>query len=252
MDAQDVSAPVVGRKEEDYTGSICLLVRERDKRRHAKLEVLIDADRLADAAPLDWVIWRTKKRSRKKYIVCLSPMPGMKGWILSLHRFLTDPPEELVVDHKSRKTCDNRGQNLRPCTPSQNGYNRGGNSKHSKYKGVKRLPGRRPWGKWQAFVSIDGRRHYIGTFREERHAAYAYNVFAQESHGEFAYLNDVTLTPDEVRRADAVIEQMAAERARKAYWSRYADRHYEPPLSRGKPILFALDFLDDPELRGDV
>jgi hypothetical protein len=117
-----VSMPFV-RPPEDYTDSVCLLVKEKDcEHHHLALEVLIDADRLSEVTQLDWVIWTHEKKTHP-YPICISPMRGMDSWILALHRFLMDPSGELVVDHKNHLIFDNREQNLRVCTDQQNKWN---------------------------------------------------------------------------------------------------------------------------------
>lgn len=48
-----------------------------------------------------------------------------KGKIkITLHRFLMNPPDDLVVDHKNHNKADNRRSNLRVCTTQQNCMNR--------------------------------------------------------------------------------------------------------------------------------
>src|SRR6185312_1732751 len=201
--------PAPDQRNEDYTGAVCLLVHETDRKCHAKTQVLIDADRLSDVAPYDWVIWRRKKFCRKWYVVCLSPMPGLKGWILPLHRFLADPEEDLLVDHKNRVRSDYRGRNLRVCTPQQNSWNTTparGNS--SRFKGVQRNKSPSKHARWVAAIKPNGIRQLIGTFSREEYAAYAYNVFAARHFGEFAFLNDVSLDEGEIAHVMRVIERM--------------------------------------------
>jgi hypothetical protein len=43
---------------------------------------------------------------------------------LKLHRYLTDCPRDKIIDHINRDTLDNRKQNLRICTISDNNRNR--------------------------------------------------------------------------------------------------------------------------------
>lgn len=90
------------------------------------------------------------------------------------------------VDHKNRDGLDNRRFNLRKATNSQNVSNtpkrRGVYA--SEYKGVTRRQGR-----WQALVTKDYQRYYLGLFDSEGEAARAYDAAAQELHGAFASLN---------------------------------------------------------------
>ena len=85
------------------------------------------------------------------------------------------------LDHINRVRDDNRIQNLRVCTHSQNL----GNSRPRvhRYKGVtfcKRT------GKWRA--QLNG---HLGRFDTIEEAALAYNAAAVDHYGEFANLNQV-------------------------------------------------------------
>lgn len=99
-----------------------------------------------------------------------------------MHRLILNAPEGLVVDHINRNALDNRRNNLRLCTRSQNCMNSMPHGGMSQYKGV-------TWNKssqrWQA--ACQGK--YIGMYDYEELAAQAYNVKAKELFGEFARLN---------------------------------------------------------------
>ena len=89
------------------------------------------------------------------------------------------------LDHKNRNPLDDRIENLRECTHSQNQANR---SKHSTntsgYKGVS-------WNKqramWMAMISINSKNKNLGYFATPKRAHEAYMKAAQERWGEFAY-----------------------------------------------------------------
>lgn len=100
-----------------------------------------------------------------------------------MHRLITNCPPGLVVDHKNRRTLDNRRPNLRLATSSFNNVNRDGDSL-SGYRGVTR-EGRR----WRARISIDGEDVHIGMYATAEEAAAAYDRMASQVYGEFAWLN---------------------------------------------------------------
>ncbi|MFE7820556.1 HNH endonuclease [Priestia megaterium] len=97
--------------------------------------------------------------------------------------------EGLRLDHINRNPLDNRKQNLRYATVSQNNINVGIRADNSSgYKGVQWYKPRR---KWLASVSCQGKKIHIGYYENKLDAAKAYNTKVLELFGEFAYLNDV-------------------------------------------------------------
>jgi len=83
---------------------------------------------------------------------------------------------------------DNRGANLRAATRSQNMYHRRKSSgaKQSKYKGIHWKKRNR---KWEAMITFQKKKIYLGYFRSEVDAAKAYDRAARKYHGEFASPN---------------------------------------------------------------
>jgi hypothetical protein len=94
------------------------------------------------------------------------------------------------LDHINGDKRDNRIENLRPTTDSQNHANVG-ISKNSKtgYKGVRWIPARK---KYAAFIYSGKLSVYIGIFETPEEAAKAYNEAAKEWFGDFARLNEVS------------------------------------------------------------
>ncbi len=89
----------------------------------------------------------------------------------------------LHLDHINRDRLDNRLDNLRLVTPSQNAANRSLRSDStSRYKGVTLM---RATGRWRVCV----RSKYIATFSDKIEAAKAYDEVATKEFGEFAALN---------------------------------------------------------------
>jgi hypothetical protein len=113
-----------------------------------------------------------------------TPYVSSSAGIMS--RLITDCPKGLLVDHKNHNTLDNRRENLRICTRAQNMWNRKKTCGVSKYKGVCRRVGKKPW---VAQVNLDNKKVYFAIFDTEREAAIAYNEKAKEFFGEFACLN---------------------------------------------------------------
>ena len=92
------------------------------------------------------------------------------------------------LDHINRIKTDNRIENLREATASDNAANCESKGRTSKYVGVSLDRGR---GTWIAQIMKGGRNQYIGRYQSEEDAALAYNRAATKIHGEFAALNQI-------------------------------------------------------------
>lgn len=104
-----------------------------------------------------------------------------------MHRQIMGFPKKMHVDHKNHNTLDNRRDNLRVCTNSQNHQNRLSHKNSiSKYKGVCWLKTQK---KWVAGIELNGRKTHLGCFTDETEAAKAYDEAAKKLFGEFAHLN---------------------------------------------------------------
>jgi hypothetical protein len=107
-----------------------------------------------------------------------------------LHREIMGNPKGMV-DHKSGDPSDNRRENLRASTNSQNQMNSRGKPHSSIYKNVY-------WNKkqkkWKAQIRVDGQDFFIGYFAKERHAALAADLNLPILHGEHARLNFASAT----------------------------------------------------------
>ena len=117
-----------------------------------------------------------------------------KQWkLFKMHRFILNAPKEMQVDHINHDGLDNRRENLRLCTPSQNSANRRARKNGtSKFRGVSWHKVDR---KWMVALAKEGRIEYVGRFENEIEAAKAYNTKAIELHGAFAHLNIIETHP---------------------------------------------------------
>ena len=94
------------------------------------------------------------------------------------------------TDHINGNGLDNRKENLRICTVTENNRNRPIRRQNSSgYKGVcfshcKSKP-------WAARITVNYKDIKIGYFLTKELAALAYNEAARKYHGEFAHLNKV-------------------------------------------------------------
>jgi hypothetical protein len=107
----------------------------------------------------------------------------INGKRTKLHRFILgiDDPN-IHVDHINRATTDNRKENLRICTHSQNMCNRKLNTNNKTgVKGVHQLPN----GHYRVRVGANGTRYEVGVFVTLEEAKRERENFAREKHGEF-------------------------------------------------------------------
>jgi hypothetical protein len=109
---------------------------------------------------------------------------------IGMHRMVINCPDGYIVDHINHNGLDNRKENLRIVTKSQNSMNTQKNKKNKYgYKGVA-LIGKRNRNKPYAGQLRYGKtRYYLGTFSTPEEAARAYDKKAKELFGEFACLN---------------------------------------------------------------
>lgn len=115
---------------------------------------------------------------------------GKKSAAPRMHRIILPGIEtSLHIDHINGNRLDNRKENLRVATCSQNVMNRGKQANNTRgYKGVIYDKSR---GKWRAEITANKKSHYLGRFDTAEEAALAYNEAAKELHGEFAYFNEL-------------------------------------------------------------
>ena len=92
-------------------------------------------------------------------------------------------PIGMVIDHINGDGIDNRLDNLRICTPTQNRRNRRMNTNNKlQFKGVTRNKAR-----FKANIDHDGVRYHLGTFDTPEIAHAAYCDAANRLHKEFAH-----------------------------------------------------------------
>jgi len=90
-------------------------------------------------------------------------LPGGAVVRVQLHRWITDCPENIQVDHFNNDTLNNRRKNLRLTTSAQNNQNRAGAQRNSK-SGIRGVywDGKRE--AWRAVITLNYRHKHIGRF----------------------------------------------------------------------------------------
>lgn len=155
-----------------------------ESKKYGNKEVTIDAE---DWGKVKKYRWYPHTERKTFYIIAKDYDNNI---MLKLHRVILNlNNSEIQADHKNHDTADNRKENLRVCTASENLKNRGKQRNNtSGYKGVY-------WSKknkkWISFINFNKKMKYLGSFDSIDKAAISYNIAAIEHHGEFAKLNNI-------------------------------------------------------------
>lgn len=139
-------------------------------------------------------VWRVSKSKRVKVGSVAGTLQN-KGYIhikingrkYLAHRlaflYMTGTFPEHQIDHQNGIRADNRWNNLREATNSDNQRNSGKQANNtSGYKGV---AWNKQAGKWYAQCGVNGKDYHIGSFTTANEAHAAYCAFAAKYHGEF-------------------------------------------------------------------
>ncbi len=93
------------------------------------------------------------------------------------------------IDHINNTKNDNRIENLREATNTQNQtYKNKREGTSSKFKGVS---WNKKFQKWRVRITINGKQKYLGLFNNETEAGKSYNEEAIKHFGEFALINKI-------------------------------------------------------------
>lgn len=155
-----------------------LSIRNTDK------YALVDDDVFETLSKYKWYLRNGKYAVRHTY--------GKNNKMVLLHREIMKIDNDLQIDHINGDGLDNRKVNLRACSVSENGFNRG-KAKHntSGFKGVFRNKRKKKGESWLAQITIKKQQIYLGFFNRKEDAAKAYNMAALKYQGSFAQLNKV-------------------------------------------------------------
>ena len=87
-------------------------------KRYGEVKYLIDAE---DVKRISLYKWSVAKRHHGIYAYCNEKYAIIEERLL--HRFIANCPKEKVIDHINHDTLDNRKENLRICTYTENNQN---------------------------------------------------------------------------------------------------------------------------------
>ncbi len=131
--------------------------------------------------------WYEKVAPYTSYAVSSHRKDGVKI-LLYLHRFVMRAPRGTMVDHIDGNGLMCCKYNLRFATSSENHRNQRKRRGLYRYKGVRLLRGR-----WEAYITVNHKTRFIGSFDTDIEAALAYNREALREFGEFAFINEISM-----------------------------------------------------------
>jgi len=143
---------------------------------------LVDDEDFEVLSKYKWC-YHKKKTDYTGYAVRSVRISRNKIETITLHSCVLNIPIGMVVDHINRDGLDNRKENLRIATVSQNAFNRKlSKNNKSGYKGVSWNKGSK---KWQVFIIEGGKNRNLGSYDKVEDAAKVYNDFSIQLHKEF-------------------------------------------------------------------
>ena len=126
---------------------------------------------------------------------------GQKGYVsgdnhgkrVQLHRFVTECPSNLKVDHVGgeKTRCDNRKSNLRISTDAQNDMNK--KIAKNNTSGVTGVGWNKQAQKWTAKIGVNGKRIFLGYYTNFDDAVNARKKAEEKYFGEWSYDNSQKL-----------------------------------------------------------
>jgi hypothetical protein len=156
-----------------------------DSKKHGRHNVLIDFVDFEKINHYTWYLDLVKSDNKLRVRSCLNGK--LKSAIL-LHRFILNAKKGEIVDHINMNPLDNRRENLRIVTKSQNMQNRKKQSNNtSGHKGVS-------WSKkdkkWRATIRSENGWKFLGNFEKIEDAILARNDATKNLHKEYGRIDD--------------------------------------------------------------
>lgn len=133
--------------------------------------------------------WRILKSGKNiTYAVRNLREKGKNVKTISMHMQIMQTPKGMVTDHIDQVGLNNQKKNLRICTKSENGMNRGANKNNQ--TGTKGVYFRKDTKKWFSRIMLHRKDFYLGNFETKEEAEMAYKIGSVLYHGEFSKYAD--------------------------------------------------------------
>lgn len=136
-----------------------------DSLKYGRFETLVSTRHLEKLMSYP-AVWTVIYNPHMKQFYC-KWFPNKKSNTKSvfLHRFITDAPKGMVVDHINHDTLDNRDENLRIISHCENLQNRKGAQSDSR-TGIRGVGWLKSKNRWRARIKINGKSIFIGSFSD--------------------------------------------------------------------------------------
>lgn len=155
---------------------------------HERLKELVDYD--AEKGVFTWKVTRCTRaqvgmragsNTKGYWRLCLD------GTVYMAHRvawfYCYGEMPDLEVDHINGDPSDNRIENLRVSSTSQNIMNSKLNSRNT--SGIKGVSWFKPQRKWSGYVTLNYKQHHAGYFTTKEDAGHAVKLLREKLHGQF-------------------------------------------------------------------
>src|SRR5688500_18808863 len=160
---------------------------------------LVDNEDYNSLSKYKWYL--SSSRDKIHYYAYRGCRTYKKTRTIFMHREIMKAPKGTKIDHKNRNNLDNRKNNLRFATQTENMCNRPQqNNNSSGYKGVFERRNKTCI-TYCARIGHNKKYTILGFFKTKLEAAVAYNIAAKKLHGEFAFQNEIKLN-DYVRNTE--------------------------------------------------
>lgn len=150
------------KNDYEIRGDIAAIIINSPK--YGRIEALISSNKLQMVNEFSgkWHVVCDKDTKSLYVLGKMSEVNGNSRRVL-LHRWVTNAPKGMVVDHRNHVTLDNTDKNLRVCTPGENQQNRKGITRSNK-SGVRGVSWHKPSNKWKSGIQINKKCYYLGVF----------------------------------------------------------------------------------------
>ena len=147
---------------------------------------IIDEEDIERCQNMNWSIFQSKPTSRnpdwKEYYYAQSSRNSKHPTVL-LHRFITQCPKGFDVDHINKNTLDNRKENLRICTRSENLCNR--KKQINNKSGHVGVSWNTKENKWGAYIMLHKKYINLGLYNDIQDAIKVRKEAEDKYFGEF-------------------------------------------------------------------